>query len=694
MTITRLEPISMIYSRDTDPVSRVINAIWANDWDDMKSIINEHPNCVNGTTWDNETALSLCVEYTEGAIYLIDHGANINSRSIYIAVMKNSVEVLKYMLAKLGPNNDIIYRHRNDVNKICNLNRAAYDGHVEIIKVLLDYGMDIHEGTSVRSNRYPITEAAWMDKTECVKYLVECGADINQQGMDADHSVLSLAVENNNVELVEFLVEKGADVNIKDMFGRPPLYHATVKGYPNLITYLADNGADVNVIIPCLDDNYDDDGDDDDDDDETVINETVINETVIDETVIDETTLMEFHNKKLLDGEFEASHYTTNDEDNLIYESYTIYLVKNVIQQNKYKYKIKDWIAEWWINLYQTTYDPTSRHPPDNRFWQEMCENPLAAFLFNNTIHLRHLMNSTQECDFEEKTAFGELQDLFVKMHEEEDTKYIQWFKLAHNPHPSAIRLIERNMDKLEDEDSSDAGCFCLKDLCYNPNAIHIIEQHIDKLNDKEWYTLCSNPNAISLLEKFPEKINWGQLCLNPNAIHMIEPNLDKLCYSSWCNLCRNPNAISIIEEYIDKLNDTNWIIQINAEHGESLQHFIPLCENPKAVHIIEKHLDKLYPKCWEKLCDNPNAMYIIEQHIEKVDYGCLLTLCGNSNAMHIIEHLIDIKQLDQWCWNSLCDNTSALPFLEQNPDKLHENILSNPSIFELSSNYSNNVDE
>jgi len=61
---------------------------------------------------------------------------------------------------------------------------------------------------------------------------------------------------------------------------------------------------------------------------------------------------------------------------------------------------------------------------------------------------------------------------------------------------------------------------------------------------------------------------------------------------------------------------------------------------------------------------------------------------------MHIIEHLIDIKQLDQWCWNSLCDNTSALPFLEQHPDKLHENILSNPSIFEISTDNSNNVDE
>jgi len=247
----------MIYSRNTDPVSRVINAIWANDWDDMKSIINEHPNCVNGTCITHDTVLSLCVEYTEGAIYLIDHGSNINSRSIYVAVMKNSVEVLNYMLAKLGPNNDIIYKHRDDVNKVCNLNRAAYDGHIEIIRVLLDYGMNINEGTSVRSNRYPITEAAWMDKTECVKYLVECGADINQQGMDADHSVLSLAVENNNVELVEFLVEKGADVNIKDMFGRPPLYHAVVKGYPNLITYLAANGADVNVIIPDSDDDSD-----------------------------------------------------------------------------------------------------------------------------------------------------------------------------------------------------------------------------------------------------------------------------------------------------------------------------------------------------------------------------------------------------------------------------------------------------
>jgi hypothetical protein len=75
------------------------------------------------------------------------------------------------------------------------------------------------------------------------------------------------------------------------------------------------------------------------------------------------------------------------------------------------------------------------------------------------------------------------------------------------NPHQDAIRLIEKNLDKLDDD--------AWVDLCENYNAVHIIAKNLDKAdcehsNEFAHYgncgwtalTLNKNPDAIPLLEK------------------------------------------------------------------------------------------------------------------------------------------------------------------------------------------------
>ena len=53
-----------------------------------------------------------------------------------------------------------------------------------------------------------------------------------------------------------------------------------------------------------------------------------------------------------------------------------------------------------------------------------------------------------------------------------------------------------------------------------NPSAIPIIEKNMDKKNYFKF--LSSNPNAIHILEKNPDKIHWDNLSYNPNAIHLL----------------------------------------------------------------------------------------------------------------------------------------------------------------------------
>ena len=55
------------------------------------------------------------------------------------------------------------------------------------------------------------------------------------------------ACENGHLEMVKFFVEKGADVNEKDVYGRTPLIRAYIHGYSDIVSYLAENGAEINV---------------------------------------------------------------------------------------------------------------------------------------------------------------------------------------------------------------------------------------------------------------------------------------------------------------------------------------------------------------------------------------------------------------------------------------------------------------
>ena len=52
-----------------------------------------------------------------------------------------------------------------------------------------------------------------------------------------------------------------------------------------------------------------------------------------------------------------------------------------------------------------------------------------------------------------------------------------------------------------------------------NPTAIHLLEQNLDKVG---WHLLSRNTNAIHILELYPSKIYWDNLSCNPNAIHLF----------------------------------------------------------------------------------------------------------------------------------------------------------------------------
>jgi ankyrin repeat protein len=120
------------------------------------------------------------------------------------------------------------------------LHRASYEGHIQIIKYLLETykNININDFLIWTSERGHI---------QIIKYLLEKyeNIDINKLGA-CGNSSLHFA-SGSNYEITEILLEYGANVNIMDNNCLTPLYFALNGRNLEIIKLLIKNGADINI---------------------------------------------------------------------------------------------------------------------------------------------------------------------------------------------------------------------------------------------------------------------------------------------------------------------------------------------------------------------------------------------------------------------------------------------------------------
>lgn len=116
--------------------------------------------------------------------------------------------------------------------------RAVYDGEDNIVRELLDSGVDIN----VRDNTGQTCLHIVRDKNMAV-YLISRGADISAQ--ETDHGMTPLFFQNKDI--AELLLSGGADVNALSQEGNTPLIWYAYSGYLDGAELLLSNGADINA---------------------------------------------------------------------------------------------------------------------------------------------------------------------------------------------------------------------------------------------------------------------------------------------------------------------------------------------------------------------------------------------------------------------------------------------------------------
>lgn len=165
------------------------------------------------------------------------------------AVKKNDLPAVKEAL-KTGGAWEI---NERGVTGDLPLVRAARNGNLEIVKLLVEHGATIDIGKD-RGERTPLIEAAGQGHVEVVKFLLAKGADVNARGTGVTPLLLASAWGNlpagppgDKTKTIDVLLENGADVNVQDeswlKTGRTPLMYAVLRGDAALVQALLARGA-------------------------------------------------------------------------------------------------------------------------------------------------------------------------------------------------------------------------------------------------------------------------------------------------------------------------------------------------------------------------------------------------------------------------------------------------------------------
>lgn len=177
-------------------------------------------NAFGGVLSDHWDYTALCMAVLHNGVklarYLIGAGADVNLGDLHYG---NPLEI-----AARGKQRELVellLEHGAQVNRVPGrlgaLQQAAISGSLDCVRLLVDAGADVNAPAYHPWEPTALEAASFRGHLEMVAFLLDRGANVNAPAnFDSrfPKTVLSTAVENNDVKLVELLLNVGADVNI------------------------------------------------------------------------------------------------------------------------------------------------------------------------------------------------------------------------------------------------------------------------------------------------------------------------------------------------------------------------------------------------------------------------------------------------------------------------------------------------
>ena len=188
---------------------------------------------------------------------ILDKGANVNVKGfrgftpLMQAILERHVEVVKVLLEYgANPNQRSVDNGTALGVSVCgkdmaeNIDNAA----LKIFKLLIKYGAGASVNTKTRNFWTPLHNASKYGKVEEVEVLINLGADIEAK-TDFGFTPLLSACENGQLSTVKTLVRAGAKMDARAHFlalrGGTSLHFAVNSDEIDIVKFLVQSGADV-----------------------------------------------------------------------------------------------------------------------------------------------------------------------------------------------------------------------------------------------------------------------------------------------------------------------------------------------------------------------------------------------------------------------------------------------------------------
>jgi ankyrin repeat protein len=147
------------------------------------------------------------------------------------AVNSNDAAAVRKLIAQ-GANVDEL-----EPNGDAPLVMAAYLGHTEIVRLLLEAGADV-KAVDPGMKATALHAASYAGRTEAAKLLVQYGIEIDKQGPYNGYTALHDAIWQNNVDVAQVLIDAGADLTHKSHSGETPLDFARSKRASKIVAMI------------------------------------------------------------------------------------------------------------------------------------------------------------------------------------------------------------------------------------------------------------------------------------------------------------------------------------------------------------------------------------------------------------------------------------------------------------------------
>lgn len=225
--------LTMIKSNDIDKVNLF-----------LKAKIDTNSKDLEDKSWYGKTALMIAagLGYKDVVELLIKNGADVNaiddkSRNILWTVIDSD----KPDMIKLLADNKVNIEYIEPKDNANPLYYAFSYNKKECIKALLEAGANVNV---IRKDSSVLQLAVFRDAdSDIIKMLIDKGANINFQDSVAKYTPLHMAINLNRTEAAKILIEAGTDLNIKDKNGFTPLKLAEIWDRNEIINILKSKGA-------------------------------------------------------------------------------------------------------------------------------------------------------------------------------------------------------------------------------------------------------------------------------------------------------------------------------------------------------------------------------------------------------------------------------------------------------------------